>query len=110
MSTLKDHILHDIEAAFINTKEFAEEHILDDQTVVCIVQDVNIAEDLTVDKKGEYFPDLFGDAKTINISKNQLEEIPVYGQLIYLDGERYEVVSVADDMGLLTIVITGNKR
>ena len=108
--TFKEYIENDINNAFINADEFAEKHNIDNVEYICIVQDVNSAEALTIDKGGDYIPDLYGDAKTINIPKSSLEEVPVYGQLIYLDDERYDVVSVADDMGMLTILVVGNRR
>lgn len=110
MSSFKECVENDITNTFINEIEFAEEHVLDGKQVICIVQDGFLAEDLTIDKRGEYYPDIYGDSKTINIPKVDLKEVPVYGQVMYLDGERYDVVSVSDDMGLLTIVVNGNRR
>lgn len=107
--TFKDYVADDLTSTFLNAEEFASAHTLDGIEVVCIVQDVNISDDMTTKVAG-YAPDLYGDAKTINIRKEDLDEVPVYGQLVELDGERYEVINVADDMGMLTITVTGNRR
>ena len=46
----------------------------------------------------------------MNCLKTDLPEVPVFGMRFYLDEKMYEVESVSDDMGLLTIQLVANDR
>lgn len=106
----KEQVSLDNKATFLELAEFAERHEINGVEYTCIVQQIASKEDLTIDKNNDYFPYLYGNGKTINIAKDDLPEAPVYGQRLVLDYEIYSVMSCADDMGILTIVILGDDR
>lgn len=108
--SFKSHVEHDIDKVFMNLNEFADRHIINGEECICIVQEVISNDDLTINKSGEYYPIIYGNTKTINIPKSSLSKTPVYGQRLWLDGEIFTVANVADDMGILTIVIEGDSR
>ena len=60
--------------------------------------------------KDDYFPGIYGSQLQVNCLKADLPEVPVYGMRFYLDDKMYEVESVGDDMGILTIQLTANDR
>lgn len=45
----------------------------------------------------------------IFVAKNDLPRVPVKGELLRLDGERYLVDEVAENMGMLEITIQDNQ-
>lgn len=108
--SFKSQVEADIDKVFLNTDVFAEEHIINNAKCVCVVQDVSNSEDLTIDKGSNYYPVIYGEAKTINIAKSNLPHVPKYNERILLDNAIYTVVSVADDMGMLTIMVVGDSR
>lgn len=111
----KDAVAADIGRVFLNANEFAEEHTLEfikkkvAVKTLCIVQDVNTKENLSIDKRGDYYPGAYGVRKMVNVATNAVPEVPVYGQAIKLDGKTYEVESCDDDMGVLTIILEDNR-
>lgn len=108
--SFKDCIASDIKSVFINADEFADTHNINGEECTCILQDVTSAEDITIDKKGNYYPYVYGASKVLNVAKDDLTEVPVYGQTLEVDGELYSVENVADDMGILTITLMDNAR
>lgn len=106
----KNQVDLDNKVTFLDLEIFAERHDINGVEYTCIVQQIAAQEDLTIDRNGDYYPYLYGMNKTINIAKSDLPDIPVYGQRLVLDDEIYFVINVADDMGMLTISITGDNR
>ena len=105
MTPFKEQIAADNAAVFINDMEFAEVHNLNG------VQDISVAQALTIQQgKDDYFPGIYGSQLQVNCLKADLPEVPVYGMRFYLDDKMYEVESVGDDMGILTIQLTANDR
>lgn len=100
----------DIKATFLDLGEFAEQHEINGVSYTCIVQQVSSNDELTINRNSDYYPGLYGNVKTINIAKDDLPEVPVYSQRIWLDGDIFTVESVADDMGLLTVIVVGDSR
>lgn len=109
-TNFKVQVSLDNKATFLELDEFADRHIINGEECICIVQEVISNDDLTINKSGEYYPIIYGNTKTINIPKSSLSKTPVYGQRLWLDGEIFTVANVADDMGILTIVIEGDSR
>ena len=104
MNAFKDQVAADNIAVFMNAEEFAELNNLNGTSCTCIVQDVVINDDLTVDDRREAYQDgTYGRASVINVCKADLPEVPVMGQTWRVDGKLGLIVSVADDEGILTI-------
>lgn len=111
MSAFKDMVAADCGNVFINPDEFAETHNLNGKPCVCIVQNITSDYDMTSgDTLARNYYELYGVHKEVNVVKEALTETPVYGQKFYLDEELYSVMEVADDMGILTIVLVANNR
>lgn len=107
MTPFQEQIAADNAAVFINDTEFAEVHNLNGTECKAIVQDISVA---IQQGKDDCFPGIYGSQLQINCLKADLPEVPVYGMRFYLDDKMYEVESVGDDMGILTIQLTANDR
>ncbi|AHN84823.1 ATP-binding sugar transporter family protein [Vibrio phage phi 2] len=108
MSAFKDAVANDIKAVFINGLEFADEHTINGQTVTCVVDRDEIKERGTP-SASEYAEGVFIEQVMIFVAKNDLPRVPVKGELLRLDGERYLVDEVAENMGMLEITIQDNQ-
>ncbi len=111
MTTFEEQIAADNAAVFINDLEFAQVHDLNGTECKAIVQDISVAQSLSIQtgKDDNYFG-IYGSRVQINCLKDDLPEVPVYGMRFYLDEKMYEVESVGDDMGILTIQLVANDR
>lgn len=111
MSGFKDMVASDIESVFLNQDEFAEDHNLNGTVCKCILQDVSVMEDLSIDKQmSQSYPGLYGSRLLINCKTTDLPEVPVTDQRFRVDGELYVVESCDNDMGMLTIQLVANER
>ena len=100
MSGFKDMIAADIDKVFLNLEDYAEEHDLNGTTCSCILQDVSVTEDLSIDElMNQSYPGLYGSRVLVNCKTSDLLEVPVTDQ-------RFRV----DDMGMLTIQLVANER
>ena len=111
MSGFKDMVAGDIEKVFLNPDEFAEEHNLNGTKCKCILQDVSVAEDLSIDEQmSQSYQGLYGSRLLVNCKTADLPEVPVTDQSFHVDGKLYIVESCANDMGMLTIQMIANDR
>ena len=111
MTPFQEQIAADNAAVFINDMEFAELHNLNGVECKAIVQDISVAQALTIQQgKDDYYPGVYGSQLQVNCLKADLPEVPVYGMRFYLDEKMYEVESVSDDMGILPIQLVANDR
>ena len=111
MSPFEEQIAKDNAAVFVNDMEFADMHDLNGTECKAIVQDISVAQSLSIQtgKDDNYFG-IYGSRLQVNCLKDDLPEVPVYGMRFYLDSKMYEVESVGDDMGILTIQLVANDR
>lgn len=111
MTPFEEQIATDNAAIFINDLEFASLHDLNGTKCKAIVQDISVAQSLSVEmgQDNNYFG-IYGSRLQVNCLKDDLPEVPTYGMRFYLDGKMYEVESVGDDMGILTIQLIANDR
>lgn len=111
MTPFEEQIAADNAAVFVNDMEFARVHNLNGTECKAIVQDISVAQSLSVSTgKDDFYPGIYGSHLQVNCLKDDLPEVPVYGMRFYLDGKMYEVESVGDDMGILTIQLVANDR
>lgn len=108
MKNFKESIAVDNAAIFINDLEFADMHTIMGASCKAILQDISVADDLSVG--GANYPGIYGSRLQVNVLKADLPEVPVYNQYIEVDGSEYFVESCADDMGILTIQLVANAR
>lgn len=104
MSAFKDAIAADIKNVFINTDEFAEEHDINGVMIPCVISD-----DLTAGANAS-LEGVFINTLTINVSKDALNEVPVEGELLRVNGSLHIVRSVSDEMGMLVITCEANEQ
>ena len=111
MSGFKEMVAADNSKVFLNLDEFAETHNLNGTECTCILQDVSVAEGLTIDEElGQTYAGLYGSRVLVNVKTKDLPEIPVSGQVFRVDRKLYMVESSAEDMGMLTIQLVANDR
>ena len=111
MTPFEAQIALDNEVTFLNNMEFAELHDLNGTECKAIVQDISVAQSLSVQTgKDDYYPGVYGSQLQVNCLKADLPEVPVFGMRFYLDEKMYEVESVSDDMGILPIQLVANDR
>lgn len=108
-SPFKQHIAADNSAVFINDLEFAETHNLNGVDCKAILQNITTGTPET-DPTDIVANQTIGNHVMINVLKSDLFEVPTYDMAFRLDGDLYLVESVADDMGILTIVLQSTGR
>lgn len=105
MSAFKDAIAKDVKAVFINLDEFADKHILNGETIACIV-DKDIISEVTSEK----LEGVFLNTVTIYVDVKDIKNKPVEGEILRLDKVRYIVRSVSVEEGILVIVAEVNEQ
>lgn len=109
MSAFKDAVNADINNVFINALEFAEPHNINGKLINCVVDD-DILEERLSRTNQEYFDGVFKHRRLVFVEANELPHVPVVGELFRLDGKRYTVANVAENMGVLDITIESNDQ
>lgn len=107
MIRFKAAIAADIKAVFINGLEFADEHDINGQAVLCVV-DRDVAQERNGPSYAEYAEGVYRSQIVVYVAADDLPERPVRGELFRLDGDRYLVDEVAENMGVLEITIEAN--
>ena len=111
MTDFKECVKQDIKTAFLDIKVFGEAHNLNGTSCICILQDVTAQEQLSNGYntlRNDGFPGLYAVNKQLNVAKDDLPEVPVYGQVFTIDGDEYQISAVDDDEGILTINLVAN--
>jgi len=90
----------DIDNVFINGEEFADSHLIDGRELSCVVD-----SDL-YQKRNSIAPgSVFASRLMLHISAEVLGYKPKQDQLMIVDGGRYIVLEVAENMGMFTITM-----
>ena len=108
MSAFKDMLKADLDNVFINAEEFADEHELNGQTVLCVVQSPTEQGMFLQGLDYRGFDGVRGQTTIVYVKKEIIGEVPAEGEVITLDGEPMLVDSCVDDMGLLSITLHFN--
>lgn len=108
MSGFKDAIASDIKAVFLNSLEFADEHNINGNPVVCVV-DRDVIKERNAKTYSEYAEGVYLEQIMIFVAKDDLSRVPVKGEMLRLDGQRYLVDEVSENMGMLEITIEDNQ-
>lgn len=104
MSWFKDLVQSDVEDVFLNSEEFAEEHVINGDKVRCILDKV-INEAHSEDS----YVGVFVNQLKIYVRTGDILT-PEEGDLIQVDGSNHIVQSVSEEMGVLVIVADANKQ
>ena len=101
--SLKDVMAADISAVFLNPDEFAEQHVINGQTVCCVIDDDNF----TVRSGGEkqQFDGIFLAVKKLFVKAADLPRRPKQGRRLVLDEDPYTVIDCVEQLGMYEITI-----
>lgn len=108
MSAFKDAVKADIKRVFINPLEFADEHEINGDAVLAVV-DRDVIKERQQPTATDYAEGVFMEEILVYVEADDLPRKPVKGELMTLDGERYLVKEVAENMGVLEITIIANE-
>lgn len=101
--TLKDALRNDIKA-FINPDEFADYHVIDGKSVLCVVDSQKLEEISESSTES-----LFMSVKTIFASTGDMESLPggrpKVNHTLVVDGEKYLVVNASEEAGFMEVVL-----
>ena len=102
--SLKDNIWTDIHGVFMNQDEFAESHVWNGVSIVCVVD-----KDSDLKRKSNITHDVqFGTGHaTMNvyIPDDQLERRPDVNTEVLLDGTAWRVLIVDEEMGIWIVTL-----
>lgn len=102
MPGFKDQIAQD-RAVFINTDEFAEEHVIDGNTVSITVDNDRLIERSKIEYAGVMVGNILYFAKSEDFDrKPEPEDVQDF------DGDDYKVFDVREDDGMLEIILKGD--
>lgn len=88
---------------FINLDEFADDHLINDNLLKCVIDNDIFDERSTLsgDRSGGVFKDMI----SIFIKKEDIEK-PLIDEMITVDDEDYRVVEVKENMRMYEIELT----
>lgn len=103
MATLKDYIkVFDLDT-FINMDEFADNHVINGETIKCVV-DTDLFDERST-QAGDRSGGVFKDTISIFIKMSDIEK-PIIGEMMTVDDEDYRVVEVKENMGMYEIELS----
>ena len=102
--SFKDIVREDIQAVFFNLDEFAEEHMIDGQKMVCIIdQDANVAAAV------QSVAGIYAANRRIYVKEEDMKVLPKEGQRLNLDGQFFFVTDARVEMGVFVIELQANR-
>lgn len=106
MKTFKDFANEDISEVFFNFDEFAETHNIDGVDMVAII-DSDVLK-IRSNYKQDQYDGVYKGELAVFVRETDINERPVFGQRLRLNGKLYLVVECTEDMGVLEIVLEAN--
>ncbi len=107
--SLHDQIVTDDRDIFIDLDDFAEWHDVNGSQCRAVLQEISTSGKLTESANPDY--DLYGTTVELHCRTEDLDEIPVSGQgLFMVDDKPFIVDAVDENMGILTIRLKANDR
>ncbi len=103
----KDQLSADIDAVFLNIDEFADEHIINGQTMLCVI-DGDLSRRRS-NRQSDDYDGIYTRQLTVSVRESDLGYRPERDQKMTVDGEWYLVVDCAADAGLLEITLGANR-
>ncbi|GEM_PF-1407432 len=103
-----DIMREDMGAVFLSLDEFGREIEIDEVTVTGILDDGDTREQTIkgVPEYGVGYGDrMWAEKKTLYVREEDIQPVPKATQEIYVNGTQYEVVSVSNEDGLVTILM-----
>lgn len=106
--TFKDFLVEDLDV-FFNPEEFADNHELEGDEILCVVVDGNSQNDSGYTKDHEYASqEVFKIFKTVYVKKEDFF-VPRVGSVLTLDGEEFYVEEAGDKGGIVRILLSANE-
>lgn len=102
MPNFKDIVAQDIDL-FLNKEEFAEPLIIDGREVTAVLDQISDSKTPLAFAEGVSLL-----THTLFVSESELGRAPEQDQWLVINGSRYRVERVGDDMGMLTIWLEAN--
>lgn len=103
MATLKDYIKGFDLDTFINMEEFADDHVINGETIKCVV-DTDLFDERST-TAGDRSGGVFKDTISIFIKMSDIEK-PLIDEMMTVDDEDYRVVEVKENMGMYEIELS----
>ena len=103
MATLKDYIKDFDLDTFINMDEFADDHVINSETIKCVV-DTDIFDERST-LAGDRSGGVFKASISIFIKMADIEK-PLIDEMMTVDDDHYRVVEVKENMGLYEIELS----
>lgn len=98
MSAFKDMVAADISNVFLNLEELGEEHIIDGNPIICIID-----EDGLLDRQGGAMYAVGQSTKNLYAKCDDLPARKGYGSELVVDGVPYMINTWHEDMGMATV-------
>lgn len=99
----KDQLAADVSAVFLNPDEFGETHVIDGQSVTCVID-----QDSDGQFAGDVSDGIYVVTKRIHVREGDLAKVPKQGKLLVIDGDPYVCLSISREMGMHVITVTEN--
>ena len=107
--SLHDQIVGDDLDVFVDLDDFAEEHDVNGNVCRAVLQEVSTGDKIPGSVNPDY--DLYTTSVQLHCRTQDLDEIPVSGQSLFrVDDKNFTVISVDENMGILTINLQANDR
>lgn len=106
----KDAVLADVNDVFFNDDEFADEHVLGDESFLCIViGNENSENSANVTSEHRY-----ASQETFTLTKEVYVKscdfyVPSIGSVLTLDGKEFYVDKANEEAGIIYLLLTANE-
>ena len=109
--TFKEQIVADSKNVFMNEFEFAEEHIIDDKKMLCIVDNNELmARRVKYKYRSKFYVDQVGIKDLlIYVRAEDFGALPAIGRTLMFDGKPYIICDAVNESGIYSINLEMNK-
>lgn len=109
--TFKEQIALDNQNVFLNFDEFAEQHLINGEQMLCLVDGNELVDR---EKRYQYKRSLYADGVYIKellifVRAEDFGALPAMGRLVYFDNKGYRVTDAIDEDGIYSLCLEANK-
>jgi hypothetical protein len=102
VKTFKDVLRSDIKSVFLNFEEFGEEHEINGETVLIIIDENELTEREKRIRRG-IDAELHKKQLLFYVAAEDFGPLPSPGRLLDLDGKKYEITEADNEDGIYSI-------
>lgn len=108
MRSFKDVLKSDIKSVFLNFTEFGEEHKINGETVLIIIDENELTER---EKRNRHNMDVELHKKQLlfYVEEEDFGPLPSPGRLLDLDGKKYEITDANNEDGIYSISLEAKR-